>query len=230
MSGLYDSLLAASPWAAPLFALLIGTAGSLHCAGMCGGLALAVTNTSKDPWFYNTGRLLGYLLLAFVFSLFGAVFTNPETAQLFALIGGGFVGVFLLAMGLQALRGRELQIQLPGIQKLYSKMFKHFAKASFGRSFGMGLSSILLPCALSNGFVLAALSLGGFTQAAVLVLFFWAGTLPAMVMGPSFIRSLGAKAGAKAQRIMGALFVAAGVLTLLVKIRHAYDVGILCFS
>lgn len=230
MSDLYDSFVSASAWSAPLFALLIGAAGSLHCAGMCGGLSLAVSRGPRDPWLYNGGRLAGYLFLAFFFSLFGSFVSDPEIRHFLTMLGGAVVGLFLLAMGIQAARGRELSFRLPGLEKTYSKLFRRFARASFGRAFGIGASSILLPCALSNGFILAALSLGGFGRAAFLTAFFWAGTLPIMLAGPSLAKRLGARGGARAQRVMGVLFIAAGAATLLVKVQKAWDAGAVCFS
>ncbi|HMR57037.1 MAG TPA: sulfite exporter TauE/SafE family protein, partial [Cyclobacteriaceae bacterium] len=47
-------------------AIVLGLAGSLHCAGMCSPLAMAVT--AKKPFVinkvvYNSGRILIYGLL-----------------------------------------------------------------------------------------------------------------------------------------------------------------------
>jgi sulfite exporter TauE/SafE len=50
-------------------AIVLGLAGSLHCAGMCSPLAMAVT--ARKPFMlhkvvYNTGRVLIYGLLGVV--------------------------------------------------------------------------------------------------------------------------------------------------------------------
>lgn len=231
MSDLYNSFLQSSWFIAPFFAFLIGAAGSLHCAGMCGGLALAVSRDKRDPLLYNFGRLGGYLLLVSLFALFGAFLMDPEIKRVFALIGGVFVGVMLMLAGIQYWKGGELSLQLPLVGKFYNKIFKKLAvKRGSIRPFGLGASSILLPCALSNGFILAALSLSGAWWAVVLTVFFWAGTLPAMVLGPKFLVSVNKRYGIKAQRAIGIVFIFAGVAALGVKITHAWDIGLLCFS
>ena len=59
-------------------AFLLGLAGSLHCAGMCGPLALALPATGTGTvgyvtgrLAYNLGRLATYSVLGVVFGLLG---------------------------------------------------------------------------------------------------------------------------------------------------------------
>src|SRR5579872_4170088 len=59
-------------------ALILGLVGSLHCAGMCGPLALALPRGAKSPWgflvgrlAYNSGRIVTYCLLGLIFGLVG---------------------------------------------------------------------------------------------------------------------------------------------------------------
>ena len=59
-------------------AFILGLFGSLHCAGMCGPLALALPATGGNPvgYFlgrlaYNCGRIMTYCVLGFVFGLIG---------------------------------------------------------------------------------------------------------------------------------------------------------------
>ena len=59
-------------------AILLGLVGSLHCAGMCGPLALALptTGNSRSSFVlgrlaYNSGRILTYCGLGAVFGLAG---------------------------------------------------------------------------------------------------------------------------------------------------------------
>ena len=61
-----------------LTAFLIGLAGSVHCAGMCGPLALAVPGGGNSAagfaasrLAYNLGRVLTYSLLGLFFGLAG---------------------------------------------------------------------------------------------------------------------------------------------------------------
>src|SRR6266581_2871253 len=59
-------------------AFTLGLIGSLHCAGMCGPLALALPPTGNRPasFFlgrvaYNLGRLVTYCVLGLIFGLLG---------------------------------------------------------------------------------------------------------------------------------------------------------------
>src|SRR5947209_7714986 len=59
-------------------AFILGLAGSLHCAGMCGPLALALPAAGKGPWgfvlgraAYNLGRIITYCALGILFGLIG---------------------------------------------------------------------------------------------------------------------------------------------------------------
>ena len=60
---------------------ILGLVGSLHCAGMCGPLALALPACSRStPGFvagrlaYNSGRVLTYCLLGLVSGAIGRSF------------------------------------------------------------------------------------------------------------------------------------------------------------
>ena len=166
--------------------------------------------------------------MALLFSIFGAFLSSPENKQVFAFIGSAVLGTYLIFAGTQALRGRELVVSIPFVQKGYSQLFKAFSGSLKWRAFGMGSCSILLPCALSNGFVLAALSLGSLAQAALTVVFFWLGTLPAMVLGPGFVKGLSQKIGNRSQTILGVIFIIAGLLAIGQKVNHAISTDLFC--
>ncbi|MEM7108609.1 MAG: sulfite exporter TauE/SafE family protein, partial [Bacteroidota bacterium] len=53
--------------------LIIGLVGSLHCAGMCGPIALVAHNHGNfgRSLIYNFGRILAYTLLGLIFGLLG---------------------------------------------------------------------------------------------------------------------------------------------------------------
>src|SRR5690349_1522198 len=84
-------------------ALLLGLVGSLHCAAMCGPLALALPATGNSiPTFaagrlvYNFGRIVTYCLLGLIFGLVGRTLFLAGV-QRWASIGLGLallVGLF----------------------------------------------------------------------------------------------------------------------------------------
>ena len=70
-------------------ALVLGVVGSLHCAGMCGPLALALPPAgSTTPAYvlgrvaYNLGRIVTYCLMGVVFGLVGWTFLLAGVAAL----------------------------------------------------------------------------------------------------------------------------------------------------
>src|SRR5437016_11916477 len=82
-------------------ALLLGLVGSLHCAGMCGPLALAVlancqslVGFAANRLAYNLGRIITYCLLGLVFGLLGRT-----------LVLAGVQRWVCLALGLALLAG-----------------------------------------------------------------------------------------------------------------------------
>ena len=59
-------------------AFILGLVGSLHCAGMCGPLALALPGAATSSTrfalgrvAYNLGRITTYCVLGMIFGLFG---------------------------------------------------------------------------------------------------------------------------------------------------------------
>ena len=163
-----------------------------------------------------------------LFSSFSNFMSSPETKNRFSIIGGALLGIYFIIVGMKAMRGRELTVSLPILHKAYDFLFRFFNRTKIATSFGIGASSILLPCALSNSFIFAALSLGGFLQASAVVVFFWAGTLPAMIIGPELFRSLSSKVGYRSQKVLGIMFILAGVLSIGVKLSHAYSLDLFC--
>ncbi len=228
MSDLYESFSQVSKSLLPLFAFLIGAVGSIHCVGMCGGLSLAINRTQNEFWLYNVGRLCGYLVLGLLFAVFGSFFTDPLIKEVVSFAGGIFIAAFLIVNGLVSIKGRELSLSVPIFRKLYDSLFKNFYHAKFGRSFGIGAGSILLPCAISNGFILAALSLTQSYEALILIVFFWAGTLPAMIFGVSFIRKQTTKFGVNGQKVMAVLYLVLGLGTLIYKVMMAIESELIC--
>ena len=81
-------------------AFIIGLVGSLHCAGMCGPLALALPSAGSSAsayltgrLAYNLGRMLTYCALGIIFGLFGKALVLAGV-QRWVSIG---LGIVLLA-------------------------------------------------------------------------------------------------------------------------------------
>lgn len=208
-------------------AVLIGLAGSLHCAGMCSPLAMAIT--SKKPFLrykviYNTGRVLVYGLLGAMAAGFGSLFmlTPYQSVISFA------VGFIFLLMGFGAISGGRVPYFTPAINKFTLKLkqlFNYWLQRKGGSAiFVTGMLNGLLPCgltylAMSYCFILPS-AWNGFYY----MLLFGVGTWPVMIgltwlMGRGFRRIQ-----INYQRITTFVFIFIGIwLVARVFISHSME-------
>ena len=165
-------------------AFILGLVGSLHCAGMCGPLALALPAAGNTtPGYvlgrlaYNLGRLVTYSLLGIVFGLAGWTFLLAGL-QRWVSIG---LGVALL-IGLFA--SRKLALWRPitlFVEQLKSRMSGLLRRRSLASLAALGLLNGLLPCGLVYVACAGATATGGILAGASYMAAFGAGTVPMML-------------------------------------------------
>jgi uncharacterized protein len=165
-------------------AFLLGLVGSLHCAGMCGPLALALPAAGNTtPGYvlgrvaYNAGRLVTYCLLGIVFGLAGWTFLLAGLQRWVSIA----LGVALL-LGLLA--SRKLALWRPvtsGISQLKSRMSVLLRRRSFTALAVLGLLNGLLPCGLVYVACAGAAATGGTLAGATYMTAFGIGTVPMML-------------------------------------------------
>jgi uncharacterized protein len=165
-------------------AFVLGLVGSLHCAGMCGPLALALPQTgnpglsfSAGRLAYNLGRVVTYCLLGLVFGLLGKT-----------LFLAGIQRWVSIALGLTLLFGlfasRKLVLLKPVtalVNWLKSKMSVLLRRRSFVALATLGLLNGLLPCGLVYVAAAGATATGGLLSGALYMAAFGAGTVPMML-------------------------------------------------
>ncbi len=202
----------------PAIALSLGLGGSLHCAGMCGPLVVSVAPTKLSNILYQSGRLLGYLFLCLVVSIIGQSALKIISPQL-QLLSTVVLGIAFLLVGLALLSGKGLHAISP---KWSSAAFsnstgffrKRLPSNQNALAFGVGLSSIFLPCALLYGIIFTLIASHGLKWAMLSILLFWLGTLPAMLLGPQIFRKVLGPLSRRAPRFAGSLCVVIGLATL----------------
>jgi len=175
----------------PYVSFVAGVSGSLHCVGMCGGLVTASCSDRTDIFKYQVGRLGGYMSLGLVAGLIGQSFSPLFEYKTVTLIGALMMGGLFIFWGVSNFFGRRAELPVPSFisklyQNLWGKLIRNNKRAS--RSFFVGLISILLPCGLLYGVVITTFAMGNFYEAIISMLFFWLGTLPAMVTAPTIIQ------------------------------------------
>ena len=165
-------------------ALVLGLVGSLHCAGMCGPLALALPRTGGSvPTFlagraaYNLGRVITYCLMGVVFGLAGQTLMLAGVQRWLSIT----LGVLLL-VGLFG--SRKLALWRPAtllVERLKVGMGAVLRRRSLGALGILGLLNGLLPCGLVYVAVAGAMTTGGLVAGAQYMVAFGVGTVPMML-------------------------------------------------
>ena len=165
-------------------AFLLGLVGSLHCAGMCGPLALALPAAGNTtPGYvlgrvaYNAGRIVTYCLMGIVFGLAGRTFLMAGLQRWVSIA----LGVALL-LGLFA--SRKLALSRPVtslVNQLKSRMSVLLRRRSLTALTVLGLLNGLLPCGLVYVACAGAAATGGMAAGAQYMAAFGVGTVPMML-------------------------------------------------
>lgn len=165
-------------------AFLVGLAGSLHCVGMCGPLAMVVP-LNGNKWgsilSYNISRILVYIALGFLFGNLGARLSFLESGQRISLVLGIAVLVFFV-----------VPFIFPGVslfQKWNSRVTQMYGKLAgpimrkrgWASPIWMGAINGVLPCGLIYVSLAGAAATGSGVNGAFLLGAIGLGTLPAMV-------------------------------------------------
>ncbi|HCZ35659.1 MAG TPA: hypothetical protein DHV26_06985 [Cytophagales bacterium] len=195
-------------------ALVLGLAGSLHCAGMCSPLAMAVT--ARKPFMlhkvvYNTGRVLIYGLMGILAAAFGSLFSLRAYQGVLSFA----MGAIFLLMGVGAITGVNIPLFTAGVNKLTIKLKQLFGfwlhKKQTSAVFVMGMLNGLLPCGLTYLALTYCFILPAATDGFIFMLLFGLGTWPVMV-GFSWLMGLGFKSLTRYYHRMAMLsFILVGV-------------------
>jgi uncharacterized protein len=165
-------------------AFVLGLVGSLHCAGMCGPLALALPKTGGNiPGFvagraaYNVGRIITYCLMGIVVGFAGRTLLMAGVQRWLSILLGvlllvGFFGSRKLALWRPAtLLVEQLKVRIGALLRQRSLV-------SLGV---LGLLNGLLPCGLVYVAAAVAATTGGMFPGARYMTAFGFGTVPMML-------------------------------------------------
>jgi sulfite exporter TauE/SafE len=165
-------------------AFVLGLFGSLHCAGMCGPLALALPQAGNGaPAYatgrvaYNFGRVVTYCLLGVAFGLAGKTLLMAGIQRWVSIALGT-----LLLVGLFS--SRKLALWRPVtalVNRLKSGMSGMLKKRSIAALLMLGLLNGLLPCGLVYVAGAGATATSGVLSGAIYMAAFGAGTVPMML-------------------------------------------------
>ncbi|GAB3432906.1 sulfite exporter TauE/SafE family protein [Niabella aquatica] len=166
--------------------LIMGLAGSLHCVGMCGPLALSLPlgNAGRQSRFfsalaYNTGRTATYFVMGTLLGWTGSRLVLMGYQQAFSVAAGVIVLLLLIT-------GRHLP-SLPVFTVFQTKLKKYLSgffkkENTVLNLFIFGILNGLLPCGLVYMAVASALIIGGPVESGLFMASFGLGTIPLMIL------------------------------------------------
>ncbi|HNL43609.1 MAG TPA: sulfite exporter TauE/SafE family protein [Cyclobacteriaceae bacterium] len=177
-----------------LTALAIGFLGSLHCAGMCSPLAIAVTNLSKPALInrilYNGGRIISYGLQGIVAASVGFVFERTGLQGIFSVT----LGILLIVAGFAGMTSFNVPFISSGINKLTTfikirlgNFMKRKTKAALITT---GILNGLLPCGLTYMALSYCVTITEPVTGFLFMFIFGLGTLPVMLGVTSLVQKL----------------------------------------
>lgn len=203
-------------------ALIVGLAGSVHCIGMCGPIAVAlpIGRTSRfrhvvGRIVYNFGRILTYAVLGLGAGLIGRTVHVSGYQQVVSIVLGALI---LLAVILPSrfgalLTGAKLHARLfEPLKRLWSRLF---GRTSTSALFTVGLLNGFLPCGLVYVALAGAVTTGQPFEGALYMAVFGLGTFPVMLAVSLVGGLLGAGVRTKLRRMMPVGAVVLGMLFIL---------------
>ncbi|MGE5402951.1 MAG: sulfite exporter TauE/SafE family protein [Ignavibacteriales bacterium] len=167
-------------------AFLIGLAGSVHCAGMCGPLAIALPGTGgsrislvTSRILYNLGRIISYALIGVVFGLLGSGFAVYGFQRYLSVA----LGVIILLNVL--LPHKSILNRMPAFDSYTAKLRQAISlvinKDTVYSWTLLGMLNGLLPCGLVYVAIAGAAASADIFSGMSFMVLFGLGTLPLML-------------------------------------------------
>lgn len=171
-----------------LAGLMVGLVGSLHCAGMCGPLALAlpVPPDARMRYIlgrvlYNLGRTVTYMGLGAIAGAVGRKLFLAGAQQTVSIV----LGILLLLFALIPSLARWIPGGTAFVDRLTAPIRRAIGallqRSSVLALFLLGLVNGLLPCGLVYMAVAAAMTTGTMLQGVMFMAGFGLGTVPMML-------------------------------------------------
>lgn len=165
-------------------AFMLGLVGSLHCAGMCGPLALALPRGGRPFGGCLTGRLAYNFGRIVTYTIMGVVFGSVGQALLMAGIQRWVsIGLGMLLIG-GLLVSKRASVWPPitrAVDALKAQLGLRLRQPSVGSLAAVGLLNGLLPCGLVYVAAAGATATGGVVSGAQYMAAFGLGTIPMML-------------------------------------------------
>lgn len=179
-----------------LAVLVASLLGSVHCAAMCGAfVCFYAANDGAASWqretfghaAYNLGRLISYVTLGLAAGALGGMLDRAGMLAGVGRLAAVVAGVLMVGWGVAAmLAARGVRMPSPGVpagwqRAMGAALQRVRSQPPVIRAAATGLLTTLLPCGWLYAFVVTAGGAGSPLRGALVMLVFWAGTLPMML-------------------------------------------------
>lgn len=214
-------------------ALILGLIGSAHCAGMCGGIQMAL---QSQPSFVllsraellrhlvllNIGRVMMYLTLGLFLSFLGlAILSQIDTPMIIRAVRV-FTGAVILLVGVhfilrQSRPFRSLERFGMRMWNIASRGIKTRNEVAISplRTVINGMIWGLIPCGLVYAVLLTTVFTNDLMDAGLITLGFGLGTMPSLVLSGMLFKRLQDFVKHRAvQTLAGVFFICGGVLII----------------
>lgn len=203
--------------------------GSLHCAGMCGPLvafALGTTDAMSHrsrvvlQFAYHGGRVMTYSAVGAVCGLLGAALDLSGSMVGMNRIAALLAGLMMVGVGIVAvLRYSGVRVPAMPVPKTLSRMIVFGQRAAVGlrpipRALTIGLLTAFLPCGWLYMFAIVAAGTGTAVGGAMIMIAFWAGTVPVLASLGIGVQAFAGTLGKRIPLITAGLIVLLGLYTI----------------
>ena len=169
-----------------LAGFLLGLVGSLHCAGMCGPIALnlplrgnSFTERLISGILYNLGRTMMYGVMGAIFGFIGQGFLLLGIQRWVSITMGIILIVSVIApFAFKRIKFSNFDFFTGFVRSSIQKLFQ---MRSYKGLFLIGMLNSLLPCGLVYLAIVGAIASGNMFYGSLYLVFFGLGTLPMML-------------------------------------------------
>lgn len=215
-----------------LWAILIASfLGSPHCAGMCGGFAAFCSRKNGGVaavCAYNFGRLGTYVSLGLLAGGLGAVLNAGGQTIGLARVAAISLGLCMVLWGLSDLSGigrvrldKVRAVFQQRLARIHSKLAPN-PSGGVQSAFVVGLLSTFLPCGWLYTYVAIAAASGAAWSGALVMLVFWIGTVPMMILLGSLSQAIVKRLGARHHVLVSLILIAAGLFSIAGHFDHSH--------
>lgn len=221
-----------------LSAFMVGLMGSLHCLGMCGGIAsalgVAAQPSKPSVWRqimlqsgYHLGRIVSYGVIGVLAGLLGFLLRDalgPQVSFVLRLVPGIiliFMGLYLAGWWLGLVYIERIGMRL---WRVLTPLVRRFMPvSSFFHALAIGLCWGWLPCGLVYSALVLAVSQGSWLHSGFTMVMFGLGTMPMMLATGMLSRQLTQFFRLKKTKaVAGLIVIGFGLWTLSMPLMHHY--------